>query len=71
MEKSLDCSFFSPCCNFVTGVDHLVIVWEIASGSAVAHLTAHTGVVYTLCFSRDGTVLASGKHSIPVHSCRL
>lgn len=66
--------FFScPCCNFliVTGVDHLVIVWEIASGTAVAHLTAHTGVVYTLCFSRDGTVLASGKHSIPVHSCRL
>ena len=28
---------------------------------------AHTGVVYTLCFSRDGTILASGKNYIPVY----
>ena len=49
----------------------MVIVWEIASGTAVAHLMAHTGVVYTLCFSRDGTILASGKNYIPVYIGRL
>ena len=48
-----------PLC--AAGVDHSVIVWDVASGTAVAHLTAHTDVVYALCFSRDGTLLASGE----------
>lgn len=43
------------------GVDSVVLLWDIATGGLMAQMKGHTDTVYSLCFSRDGGVLASGQ----------
>ena len=43
------------------GVDQRILLWDIAEAAPIADLNGHTGTVYSLCFSREGHVLASGK----------
>lgn len=45
---------------FILGVDKTIHLWDIASGNMLAQLKGHTGTVYSLGFSREGSVLASG-----------
>lgn len=42
------------------GVDHLICLWDVATGHLVRKLEGHTGAVLTLAFSPDGALLASG-----------
>lgn len=45
---------------FLTGVDHVIHLWDLANGNLVAVLKGHTSTIYALCFSREGAILASG-----------
>jgi len=47
---------------FKTGVDKTILLWDIASGNMLAQLKGHTETVYSLTFSREGSVLSSGKY---------
>ena len=53
---------FSPDGRYLasSGVDGMVILWDVSNGNIVAQMNGHTESVYTLCFSRCGSVLASG-----------
>jgi WD40 repeat protein len=42
------------------GQDHIVKVWDLATGRTAYSLEGHTGVVASVAFSPDGTRLASG-----------
>ena len=42
------------------GLDKRVLVWDISTAALVCELRGHTGPVYQLVFSRDGSLLASG-----------
>jgi WD40 repeat protein len=42
------------------GDDHLIAIWETASGRVLRKLQAHTGKIGALAFSPDGKLLASG-----------
>ena len=41
----------------------MVLLWDLSNGELVAQFKGHTDAVYTLCFSREGTLLASGNLS--------
>lgn len=53
---------FSPNGRFLaTGAtDGRVLLWDIGHGLMVGELKGHTDTIYTLRFSRDGEILASG-----------
>ncbi len=38
----------------------LIVLWDVSTGQQLATLTGHTGEVYSVAFSSDGGVLASG-----------
>jgi transcription initiation factor TFIID subunit 5 len=40
--------------------DNTIMLWDLGSGKAIKRLSGHTAVPYSLEFSRDGNVLASG-----------
>jgi WD40 repeat protein len=42
------------------GVDHVIRLWDAASGQVVRELKGHTDMVYALAFSADGRTLVSG-----------
>jgi WD40 repeat protein len=46
----------------VTGVEHEICIWEIASGKLLFNHRGHTDWVVTLAFSPNGNILASGSH---------
>jgi WD40 repeat protein len=46
----------------VTGVEHEICIWEIASGRLLFNHRGHTDWVVTLAFSPNGNILASGSH---------
>ena len=42
------------------GEDRRILLWDLSAGSIVKELRGHTDTVYSLAFSADGTLLASG-----------
>ena len=44
------------------GVDKQVLIWDISNGELVAQLPGHTDTIYSLAFSREGNILASGQY---------
>lgn len=46
--------------RILDGDEHVIRLWDAASGELVRELSGHTGIVYTLAFSPDGRTLASG-----------
>ncbi len=53
---------FSPDGKYLAsaGVDKMVLIWDLSNGELVAQLKGHTDTVYTLCYSREGSILTSG-----------
>jgi len=47
----------------LTGEDQTVRVWDLASGSLLRDLHGHTDFVYSLAFSNESALLASGSSS--------
>lgn len=43
-----------------TATDKKVMIWDMANGGLVTILHSHKGIVYSLSFSREGTILATG-----------
>ena len=44
------------------GVDKTVLMWDVATGEMVGCLKGHSDTVFTLEYSREGTLLATGKY---------
>ena len=60
LHKSLNIRVaFGMHCGCV-GADHQALLWDIAEGRLIKDLPGHRGDVRSLCFSREGEVLASG-----------
>lgn len=53
---------FSPNGKFLASgaTDGRVLLWDIGHGLMVGELKGHTDTIYSLRFSRDGEILASG-----------
>uniref|UniRef100_A0A3Q2X1I8 Uncharacterized protein n=1 Tax=Haplochromis burtoni TaxID=8153 RepID=A0A3Q2X1I8_HAPBU len=54
---------FSPNGKFLASgaTDGRVLLWDIGHGLMVGELKGHTDTIYSLRFSRDGEILASGE----------
>jgi len=46
---------------FIAGEDQTVKVWDLASGMLLRDLVGHTDFIYSLVFSNDSALLASGQ----------
>jgi len=53
------------------GEDQKVKVWDLASGMLLKDLQGHTDFIYSLAFSNDSTLLASGQfhHCTHIYWC--
>jgi len=52
----------------VAGEDQVVKVWDLASGMLLRDLHCHTDFIYSLAFSNDSALLASGQLLRCTHS---
>ena len=50
---------YESLCYFL-GVDKRILVWDLAERTLLTELKGHSDTVYSLSFSRDGNLLASG-----------
>lgn len=57
------CLAWSPDGKYIAsgGADNQVLVWDIPNKVLIAEFSQHTSMVCSICFSRDGEVLASGE----------
>ena len=46
---------------YLPGVDARILFWDLAEGTLAAEVKGHTSTVYSLAFSREGNMLASGR----------
>ena len=46
-----------------TGVDCTIRVWDLSLAVHVCEIRKHHATIYSLMFSGDGNILASGNHS--------
>jgi len=65
-----------PSQQCITGEDQVVKVWDLASGTLLKDLHGHTDFVYSLAFSNDSSLLASGQSPCStrehfLHTCVL
>ena len=81
-KKSLDTDVFVTCkalshsggmlyMRHVTGEDQVVKVWDLASGMLLRDLHGHSDFIYSLAFSNDSALLASGQFLCCTHSRAL
>lgn len=64
LKDAINVLKFSSCGRYLAsaGVDASIFMWDISSNILVAYLgSAHSNSIYSLEFSRDNTVFASGK----------
>ena len=60
-SRDLTCAFSPDRKRAVTGVvGNVVRLWDTETGDELATLRGHSGNVYSVEFSPDGTLLASG-----------
>lgn len=50
----------------VSGHDAQIMLWDVATGDLVGQLPGHYDAIYSLSFSREGTLLASG--TVQIHA---
>ena len=62
-------SLFTQCDNLASGsanYDYTINLWEVATGLNTASFDGHKGLVKSLAFSPDGTILASASSDMAV-----
>ena len=61
-KSSINVLKFSTCGRYLAsaGSDATIFIWDISTSVTVARFCSHKEPIYTLDFSRDNTVLASG-----------
>ena len=52
--------FYTSSSFDILGADNRILLWDIGEAAPLADLKGHTSSVNSLCFSREGHVLASG-----------
>ena len=54
---------------YALGSDKLIFVWDLANGDIIGQFKGHTDTIHCLCYSRDSSVLASGRSKGQIRIC--
>jgi transcription initiation factor TFIID subunit 5 len=62
LKGSINVLKFSTCGRYLAsgGADGNIFIWDISTSIVVAQFSSHKDAIYSLEFSRDNAVLASG-----------